>query len=129
MKARAAKAICVGNIKGGVGKSTLAIYLADFLRNRYRRREIMLLDTDPQGTSYELLEPITGSGAVKHLPVGDRYDGVNMSTLDGVLRRNLSDDNSLTIIDTSAGKLGQFYQMVLLCDTLLVPTSMSWTDL
>ena len=51
MKARAAKAICVGNIKGGVGKSTLAIYLADFLRNRYRRREIMLLDTDPQGTS------------------------------------------------------------------------------
>ena len=129
MKARAAKAICVGNIKGGVGKSTLAIYLADFLRNRYRRREIMLLDTDPQGTSYELLEPISGSGAVKHLPVGDRYDGVNMSTLDGVLRRNLSDDNSLTIIDTSAGKLGQFYQMVLLCDTLLVPTSMSWTDL
>ena len=129
MANQAGKAIFIGNIKGGVGKSTLAIYLADFLRNRYRRRDIMLLDTDPQGTSYELLEPITGSGTVKHLPVGDRYDGVSMSTLDGVLRRNLSDDNSLTIIDTSAGKLGQFYQMVLLCDTLLVPTSMSWTDL
>ena len=104
MQSRAAKAICVGNIKGGVGKSTLAIYVADFLRNRYRRRDLMLLDTDPQGTSYEMLEPITGPGTVKHLPVGDRYDGVNMSTLDGVLRRNLSDDNSLTIIDTSAGK-------------------------
>ena len=129
MTVRAAKAICVGNIKGGVGKSTLAIYVADFLRSRYRRREIMLLDTDPQGTAFELLDPITGPGTVKYLPVGDRYDGVNMSTLDGVLRRNLSDDNSLTIIDTSAGKLGQFYQMVMLCDTLLVPTSMSWTDL
>ena len=30
MQARAAKAICVGNIKGGVGKSTLTVYLADF---------------------------------------------------------------------------------------------------
>ena len=55
--------------------------------------------------------------------------GVSMSTLDGMLRRNLADDSSITIIDTGAGKLGQFWQMVMLCDTLLVPTSMSWTDL
>lgn len=129
MQARAAKAICVGNIKGGVGKSTLTVYLADLLKHRLKRRNIMILDTDPQGTAFEMLEPISGAGGIKHLPVGDRYDGVNMSTLDGVLRRNLSDDNSITIIDTGAGKLGQFWQMVMLCDTLLVPTSMSWTDL
>jgi len=54
MQARAAKAICVGNIKGGVGKSTLAIYLADFLRHRFKRRSIMMLDTDPQGTAFEI---------------------------------------------------------------------------
>ena len=46
MQARAAKAICVGNIKGGVGKSTLSVYLADFLRQHFKRRNIMLLDTD-----------------------------------------------------------------------------------
>jgi len=129
MQARTAKAICVGNIKGGVGKSTLSVYLADFLRHQFKRRNIMLLDTDPQATAFEMLEPISGSGTIKHLPVGDRYDGVSMSTLDGMLRRNLADDNSITIIDTGAGKLGQFWQMVMLCDTLLVPTSMSWTDL
>ena len=129
VNAARAAAICVGNIKGGVGKSTLTIYLADFLRHRFKRRNIMMLDTDPQATAYEMLEPISGAGTIKHLPVGDRYDGVNMSTLDGILRRNLSDDNSITIIDTGAGKLGQFWQMVMLCDTLLVPTSMSWTDL
>ena len=28
-----------------------------------------------------MLEPISGAGTIKHLPVGDRYDGVNMSTL------------------------------------------------
>ena len=53
MQARAAKAICVGNIKGGVGKSTLTIYLADFLRHRFKRRNIMMLDTDPQATAFE----------------------------------------------------------------------------
>ena len=123
MEARVAKAICVGNIKGGVGKSTLSVYLADFLRHRFKRRSIMMLDTDPQATAFEMLEPISGAGTVKHLPVGDRYDGVSMSTLDGMLRRNLADDNSITIIDTGAGKLGQFWQMVMMCDTLLVPTS------
>ena len=116
MQTREAKAICVGNIKGGVGKSTLTVYLADFLRHQFKRRNIMMLDTDPQATAFEMLEPISGAGTIKHLPVGDRYDGVNMSTLDGMLRRNLADDNSITIIDTGAGKLGQFWQMVMMCD-------------
>jgi chromosome partitioning protein len=63
------------------------------------------------------------------MPVGDRYDGVNMTTLDGVLRRMLAQDQAITIIDTGAGKLGNIWQMAMLCNTLLVPTSMSWTDL
>jgi len=129
MRTHEAKAICVGNIKGGVGKSTIAVYLSDFLRHRFKRRNVMTLDTDPQGTAFELLEPGSEVGTVQHLPVGDRYDGVNMTVLDGVLRHNRGQDKNITIIDTGAGKLGRFWQMVMLCDTLLVPTSMSWTDL
>jgi chromosome partitioning protein len=129
MQRQASKAIFVGNIKGGVGKSTLAVYLTDYLRRRFPRRNIVLLDTDPQGTAFEMLEPISNHGTVKLLPVGDRYDGVNMSALDGVLRRNLAAGNNITIVDTGAGRLGQFWQMIMLCNTLLVPTSMSWTDL
>ena len=123
------KAIFVGNIKGGVGKSTLAVYLTDYLRARYERRPVMLLDTDPQGTAFEMMRPLSRADDIKFLPIGDRYDGVSMTTLDGILRRMLSEEDSVTIVDTGAGKLGNVWQMAMLCSTVLVPTSMSWTDL
>ena len=129
MKSQIAKAIFVGNIKGGVGKSTLTMYLTDYLRRRFKRRSVVLLDTDPQGTSFELMEPKSKNGDARFLPVGDRYDGVNMTTLDGVLRRLLAQNDGIAMVDTGAGKLGNFWQMAFLCNTLLVPTSMSWADL
>ena len=129
MASQIAKAICVGNIKGGVGKSTLTVYLTDYLRRRFKRRSVILLDTDPQGTSFELMEPKSKIGDARFLPVGDRYDGVNMTTLDGVLRRLLAQNENIAMVDTGAGRLGNFWQMAFLCNTLLVPTSMSWADL
>ena len=129
MAPQIAKAIFVGNIKGGVGKSTLSVYLTEYLRRRFKRQSVTLIDTDPQGTSFELMEPKSKNGDTRFLPVGDRYDGVNMSTLDGVLRRLLAQNENMAIVDTGAGKLGNFWQMAFLCNTLLVPTSMSWADL
>ena len=129
MASQIAKAIFVGNIKGGVGKSTLSVYLTEYLRRRFKRQSVTLIDTDPQGTSFELMEPKSKSGDVRFLPVGDRYDGVNMSTLDGVLRRLLAQNENMAVVDTGAGKLGNFWQLAFLCNTLLVPTSMSWADL
>ena len=123
------KAVFVGNIKGGVGKSTIAVYLTDYLRRRFSKRSIMMIDTDPQGSAFEMLEPLSQKIDIKFLPVGDRYDAVNVTTLDGILRRMLVEDNSLTIIDTGAGKMGDIWQMAMLCNTMIVPTSMSWTDL
>ena len=129
MASQIAKAIFVGNIKGGVGKSTLTLYLTEYLRRRLKSRSVMLIDTDPQGTSFELMEPKSKNGDTRFLPVGDRYDGVNMSTLDGMLRRLLAQNHHIAMVDTGAGKLGNFWQMAFLCNTLLVPTSMSWADL
>ena len=129
MAPKIAKVIFVGNIKGGVGKSTLTVYLTEYLRRRFKRQSVMLLDTDPQGTSFELMEPKSKNGDARFLPVGDRYDGVNMTTLDGVLRRFLAQNDGIAMVDTGAGKLGNFWQMAFLCNTLLVPTSMSWADL
>jgi len=129
MESQIAKAIFVGNIKGVVGKSTLTMYLTDYLRRRFKRRSVILLDTDPQGTSFELMEPKSKNGDARFLPVGDRYDGVNMTTLDGVLRRLLAQNENIAMVDTGAGRLGNFWQMAFLCNTLLVPTSMSWADL
>ena len=129
MAPKITKAIFVGNIKGGVGKSTLTVYLTDYLRQRFKRQSVVLLDTDPQGTSYELIEPKSRNGDARFLPIGDRYDGVNMTMLDGVIRRLLAQNDGIVMVDTGAGKLGNFWQMVFLCNTLLVPTSMSWADL
>ena len=123
------KAIFVGNIKGGVGKSTLTVYLTDFLRKRLKKNGVLLLDTDPQGTSFELLEPISPRGDARFLPIGDRYDGVNMATLDGVLRRFLAQESGIAMVDTGGGKIANLWQVASLCNVLLVPTSMSWTDL
>ena len=129
MAARGAKAVFVGNIKGGVGKSTLTVYLTEYLRQRFRRQGVLLIDPDPQGTSFELMEPRSRNGQARFLPVGDRYDGVNMTTLDGVLRRFLAQGNGIAMVDSGAGKMGNFWQVGFLCNALLVPTSMSWTDL
>ena len=114
MAAQIAKAIFVGNIKGGVGKSTLTVYLTEYLRHRFKRQSVVLIDTDPQGTSFELMEPKSKNGDVRFLPVGDRYDGVNMSTLDGVLRRLLAQNENIAVVDTGAGKLGSFWQLAFL---------------
>ena len=84
MAVRSAKAVFVGNIKGGVGKSTLTVYLTEYLRQRFKRHGVLLIDTDPQGTAFELLEPKSRVGEARFLPVGDHYDGVNMTTLDSV---------------------------------------------
>ena len=73
LAARGAKAVFVGNIKGGVGKSTLTVYLTEYLRQRFKRQGVLLIDTDPQGTSFELLEPRSRGGEARFLPVGDRY--------------------------------------------------------
>ena len=76
-----------------------------------------------------MMQPLSRADDIKFLPVGDRYDGVSMTTLDGMLRRMLAQDKAVTIVDTGAGKLGNVWQMAMLCSTVLVPTSMSWTDL
>ena len=49
------QSIFVGNIKGGVGKSTISAFLFDYFRIRFAERSIQMLDTDQQGTAFELL--------------------------------------------------------------------------
>ena len=42
--------IAIFNMKGGVGKSATATNLADGL-SRFKRKKVLLVDIDPQGTS------------------------------------------------------------------------------
>ena len=58
--------IAVANIKGGVGKTTTAVYLAAAAADR-RNGSVVLVDTDRQGSSAEWLEerPIEGVSVVE----------------------------------------------------------------
>lgn len=121
--------IFLANMKGGVGKSTLTAFLTDYFKSNHADTKVCLLDADPQGSAVELLGSSTSVDLVRHIPIGDRYDGVNAVTLDGVYRRLISDDNTLTMVDTAGGALGNIWQLVMLSKCVLVPTSLSWADL
>ena len=121
--------IFLANIKGGVGKSTLTAFLTDYFKQHYQETKVCLLDTDPQGSAVELLGTSTSVDLVRHIPIGDRYDGVNAVTLDGVYRRLISDSETLTVVDTAGGGIDTIWQLVMISKCVLVPTSLSWADL
>lgn len=121
--------IFVGNMKGGVGKSTLSCYIADYLDKRMRMHEVSVLDTDAQGSSVEMLTPVMRDGQVKHLPIGGSYDGVNLLSADTHVRTKLSADNQILLIDSGAGKPETIMQLAAMAKCVLVPVSVSWTEI
>lgn len=123
------KGIFFGNIKGGVGKSTLCAFLYEMLREKLADHRRLLIDTDPQAASSSMLSPILPPEEIKQMPLGDRYDGAVLSALDGVLRSLLVHDKTLVLVDSGGGKIGNIWQIVMLCDVVIVPTSLSWMDL
>lgn len=125
----AGKAIFFGNIKGGVGKSTLCAFLFEMLREKLPDHKRLLIDTDPQAASSTMLSPILPPTEIKQMPLGDRYDGAVLSALDGAMRSLLVNDNTLAVVDSGGGKVGNVWQIIMLCDVVIVPTSLSATDL
>ncbi len=122
-------AILIGNIKGGVGKSTLAAFMTDFLRLKFRNHKLVVIDADLQGTAFEMLEPLLPAGSVRHLSIGGRYDGVNLVTIDSLLREHLSYERHLAVIDSGAGSPDSLIQAMMSCRCVLVPVSLSWADI
>jgi chromosome partitioning protein len=61
--------ICVLNMKGGVGKTTIAIHLAAGFSRRGKR--VLLADTDPQGNVSHTLG-LVPDGTICELMLGDR---------------------------------------------------------
>ncbi len=102
--------IVVSNVKGGVGKSTTAVYLAA-VAGRRGRGTVTLVDADPQGSTAEWYEtdPLEGVELV---------EGPSVRTVTKAMSR----EDGLVVVDTPPGE-GSVVQAALgRADAVVIPT-------
>jgi chromosome partitioning protein len=105
------KTIAVFSIKGGVGKTAVAVNLAHVLATRSARRTL-LWDLDAQGAATDILRSEGGRGARKLFSdkhVGDLADHVEPSAWDGL--DIVAADESLRKLDVQLAELDKAKQL------------------
>jgi chromosome partitioning protein len=102
--------LVVSNVKGGVGKTTTAVYLAAAAARR-SRDPVVLVDADPQGATAEWYDtdPIDGVELV---------EGPSVRTVTKAMQH----ENGLVVVDTPPGE-GTLVQAALgRADAVVIPT-------
>ncbi|HTU39945.1 MAG TPA: ParA family protein [Acidimicrobiales bacterium] len=102
--------IVVSNVKGGVGKTTTAVYLAAVAAER-NRGPVTLVDADPQGSTAEWYDtdPLEGVELV---------EGPSVRTVS----KAMSQDDGIVVVDTPPGE-GTVVQAALgKADAVVIPT-------
>ena len=102
--------IVVSNVKGGVGKTTTAVYLAAVAAQR-GRGPVLLVDADPQGSTAEWYDadPIEGVELV---------EGPSVRTV----TKAMNQEDGIVVVDTPPGE-GNVVQAALgRADAVVIPT-------
>jgi chromosome partitioning protein len=102
--------LVVSNVKGGVGKTTTAVYLAAVAARR-GRDPVVLVDADPQGSTAEWYDtdPIEGVELI---------EGPSVRTVTKAMQH----DDALVVVDTPPGE-GTLVQAALgRADAVIIPT-------
>jgi chromosome partitioning protein len=102
--------IVVSNVKGGVGKTTTAVYLAAVAAGR-NRGPVTLVDADPQGSTAEWYDtdPLEGVELV---------EGPSVRTVS----KAMNTDDGIVVVDTPPGE-GTVVQAALgRADAVVIPT-------
>lgn len=102
--------VSVQNSKGGVGKTTTAMYLATALERNYT---VEVWDADPQGTASEWSEMCTEAGT----PLPFDVRPANISTL-----RKRQTRSDVVLIDTPPGAPDILNAATARADIVLIPT-------
>ena len=102
--------IVVSNIKGGVGKTTTAVYLAGVAAQK-SRTPVYLVDSDPQGSTAEWYDadPIDGVELI---------EGPSVRTVTKAMNQN----NALVVVDTAAGDGTIVRAALSAADVVVIPT-------
>ncbi len=102
--------IVVSNVKGGVGKTTSAVYLAAAAAAR-GRETVFLIDSDPQGSAAEWFEqnPVEGVELIE-------------APSERTVVRALTSSEGIVIIDTPPGDERIVRAALRRADTVVIPT-------
>jgi chromosome partitioning protein len=118
------KIIAVGNLKGGTGKSTIAVNLACGLAER--TGSVALIDADPQGTATAWLRdgPPPGLDLLALPLAGAAGDGLWTGRIIAQRRRQ-----DLVVLDLPP-QMGECFEAALrIADLLVIPLTLSEVDL
>ncbi|CEF41640.1 chromosome partitioning protein [Acetobacter senegalensis] len=107
--------IAIGNTKGGVGKTTLAVQLA--IIRATAGREVWLIDGDRQGTAVAAIAARSEAGKLPGIACAQYPDGPNLRA-QVQQQRDKWDD---IIIDVGGRDSTALRAALILADTLLVP--------
>jgi cellulose biosynthesis protein BcsQ len=124
-----AKSIFVANVKGGVGKSTLAIMLARSLASKIPPQNITVIDTDLQRTTTEFLTISNPEINVEFLPITPAFENTNISLVQQFIKQNEFRPGHVVIVDTPAGSSQRLWNLVAEGYCVLIPTTLSNADL
>jgi len=115
-----ARIIAVGGLKGGAGKSTLAVNLACQLATS---QTVSLIDVDPQGSTSEWLSggklPVSGVA----MPLNDKRQAATW------IRRIIAFDAQLVVIDLPPQTGAATAAALIIADVFVVPIAPSTLDL
>jgi chromosome partitioning protein len=102
--------IVVGNVKGGVGKTTSSVYLAAAAAAR-GREAVFLVDSDPQGSAAEWFEqnPVEGVELIE-------------APSERTVVRALSNSDGIVVVDTPPGDERIVRAALRRADAVIIPT-------
>lgn len=107
--------ICVGNTKGGVGKTTIALNLA--IARALQGREVMLIDGDRQETAQTAIDIRAAAGKTPSIACAVYSEGRTLISQVGLMRSKFDD----IIIDSGGRDSAALRAAMGMSDVVVVP--------